>query len=512
MILLLTNLHAHVHQATSAELAWLRGFLTFEDESKRFRRWGGRSHAIRNAHTELFEAFAQTFPAGLTSAVVAEAKKVSPPIQITVIDKRDWTYPGARDLASLFAATRIPATAIDWLYDYQRAAVEACVARTRGIIHAPTGSGKSQMLAALTMILPVTWLVIVPEKGLLNNAADQIEKRSLEQVGRVGDGQLDLAQRVTVATYQTLDQTFRAIKRGVPESTVDKRKRLRNLIDNVQAVAYDEVHQAAADGSYRILMNTPSAFYRFGFSGTPLQRGDRRSIFSVAALGSVIFRVPTETLIQQGFVSKPQIVMVPCPQTGQAPTYQGAYGELVVRSTRRNVLAVELAKLVPKPALVFVKEVKHGRALAEWIRKAGLSCEFVWGDKVTAQREDVMRRLGDGSLDCCVCNVVFQTGIDIPELRGIVNVAGGKSTIASIQRVGRGSRIVKDAHGNVIKNAFVVYDVLDRDGSPTGSSASFIERHAKRRMRDYSREGWPVRIDEQIGAQVVMRTRALAPA
>ena len=501
MILQLTNLHAHVSQATEKEIAWLRGYLTFEDESKRFRRdRRGKVHASKNAYTNLYEGFSRSFPSGLTAAVLRDAAKDD--FEVQVVDKRTWPY-ASRTLANLFVETGIPTDAIDWLYDYQREAVSACIRRTRGIVHAPTGSGKSEIFSALTMILPVRWLVIVPEKGLLNNAANRIEERSQEEVGRIGDGLFDDTKRVTVATYQSLDQAFRSVSPRVTEKVINKRKRIRALLDSVQGIVYDEVHMAPGDSSYRILMHCP-AFYRIGFSGTPLQRGDRRSILSVAAMGEVIFHVKTEVLIEGGYVSKPSIVMVPCAQEGDAMTWQGAYGELVVRSRKRNKIAVELARRIPKPALVFVKEIKHGRALTEAIGKAGLNAAFVWGNEPIVRREAVMKQLSDGELDVCVCNVVFQTGIDIPELRGIVNIAGGKSTIATIQRVGRGSRVIRDGkYGRIIKDKFMVYDILDRDAGHK-TAAKYIEKHAKRRMRDYSREGWSVSIDETLGAQIVM--------
>jgi superfamily II DNA or RNA helicase len=240
-------------------------------------------------------------------------------------------------------------------------------------------------------------------------------------------------------------------------------------------------HECAASTVYKVTVATEKAVYRVGLSGTPLDRSDRKGMLTIGALGPVIHRVKTDELIKAGFLSKPTIEMYQLEQESVKPTVQGAYGELIVRSTSRNRLVASLMKKATKPNLTFVKEIKHGRALIERAQKAGLRVEFVWGDKKTPERDAAVTRLVRGDIDCIVCSVVYQQGIDIESLRSIVIASAGKSVIATLQRIGRGMRVTKD------KNTFEVYDIHDRGNK-------WMSRHANERRKAYERENHEVTI------------------
>jgi superfamily II DNA or RNA helicase len=230
-------------------------------------------------------------------------------------------------------------------------------------------------------------------------------------------------------------------------------------------------------------MRLRNAYYRVGMSGTPLARGDRRSLLTIAATGPVIYRIKSEVLIQAGVLSRPKIRLTPVAQTSERPTWQGVYGECIVRSAKRNAAIAAQARRAQKPCLVFVKEIAHGRELEKRLRAAGLTTEFVWGTDSVDERKSAVRRLVHGDTDALVASVIFNEGIDIPELRSVVIASGGKSVIAALQRIGRGMRVQKDAQGKVIKDTFEVFDVADK-------GCKWLERHTRARLRAYASEGY----------------------
>jgi superfamily II DNA or RNA helicase len=128
--------------------------------------------------------------------------------------------------------------------------------------------------------------------------------------------------------------------------------------------------------------------------------------------------------------------------------------------------------------------------------------EFVFGKVQTHARQGAVRRLVHGDIDVLIANVIFQEGIDIPELQSVVNAAGGKSTIAAVQTTGRGMRR-HDSTGRETKAEFFVYDVADRscgcryrgsDGKARYGHAGcrWAERHTRGRMLAYRGEGYEV--------------------
>jgi superfamily II DNA or RNA helicase len=133
-----------------------------------------------------------------------------------------------------------------------------------------------------------------------------------------------------------------------------------------------------------------------------------------------------------------------------------------------------------KPALVFVKQVNHGKILKDRMEREGLKVDFVWGQKATSQRKAAIERLVRTDIDVLICSVIFQEGTDIPELESVLIAAGGKSVIATLQRIGRGMRMTAGKG-----NTFEVWDIED-------SGVDALARHSRARRRAYEKEGYPV--------------------
>ena len=452
------NLHARVVRATREDRRWLHGYLSFEDTSAHYRKGGG------GGRTSLYNLIADSFPAGLISLVIRGAKAEG--FQVQIIDKR--TCPAPRD----------PNADLAWLRDYQKEAVEVSARRTRGILWHVTGAGKGEVALGLVRAMPCRWLFIVHRSGLMYDIADRYEKRnSLEAAGRIGDGKWELADpsgasgaSLTCATFQTLSKAY-----GTP--------RFAQLADSAQGLIVDECHCLPSASFWRVAMQMRNAYYRIGLSGTPLARGDQRSLYAVAALGSVIHRIKPDVLIAAGVLAKPRIKLIPCFQTSDRPTWQGVYGECIVRSKRRNRIVIEAAKRAKTPMLVFVKEIKHGKLLRTMLEDADIQTDFVWGSDSQQSRERSVERLERGDIEAIVCSVVFQEGIDIPSLESVVVASGGQSVIATLQRIGRGMRTDQGR-----KATFEVWDFDDR-------GQKWLEKHSRARSRAYRSENYEVVVE-----------------
>jgi superfamily II DNA or RNA helicase len=250
-------------------------------------------------------------------------------------------------------------------------------------------------------------------------------------------------------------------------------------VEDAEGIIVDECHCLAAATHLKVVMRATKAYWRYGLSATPLSRSDKKNILTVGALGPVIHHVKPSDLVEAGRVSKPIIHMIRCWQHSERKTWEGAYRECVEKSSTRNGLIVQAVGRAPKPALVFVKNIKHGRFLARQFREKGHKTKFVWGDKLGSERDSVAKDLNEGALDVAVTSVIWQEGVDIPALRTIGVATGGKSGIASLQRLGRGMRLAEG------KDEFVVIDIADEGNKWT-------ERHAHARRQAYRKTGYEV--------------------
>lgn len=453
MQVVLGNVWTLVASATEDEDRFLWDYLSYKDQRAMYSeqaqsgQWDGR--------VRMFDRRKRRFPTGLLPLLRKGAQRGG-----FVLDEDDLR-PGRRD------PLECAYTFLDRKRE-QPEMLDACLKETRGLVWCPTGGGKSRVIAALTADVPCSWVVVVPTLDLLHQVAGVITECTGERAGIMGDGKSD-PQRVTVATFQTLARSLRAGP-------------VRELLTGAGGVIVDEAHTLAADSPQRVLKSMPNAYWRFGFSGTPLGREDGKNVLVMGQLGGVIYKVKATALQERGVLSEAEIVFETCEQSVPGYAWDTVYKNGVVDSLKRNRLVVELVKKTPRPALVFVKAIEHGYALRNMLEREHLRVDYVWGNDDTSRRTSGIQRLRRGEMDVLVCSTIFDTGVDIPELRGIVNAAGGKSVIKALQRLGRGLR---SSDG---KQRLEMYDVFDC-GHP------WLISHSKARVKAYKTEGFNVRVE-----------------
>jgi superfamily II DNA or RNA helicase len=318
--------------------------------------------------------------------------------------------------------------------------------------------------------VPGKWLFVTNQKDLVANAAQRFAKRISEPIGVIAEGRCSY-ERITVATFQSIAAR---ILRGDRE--------MLQLLTEVVGIIVDECHSAAAKTINHVLMQC-NAYYRIGLSATPLDRTDKRSHYAIGALGPIIHELTAGEAHELGVVALPEIIMLDMEQESGLPTWQGVYGECIVRSGPRNRLLASAVLRAEKPCLLFVKEIRHGRFLEERLLKAKQRVGFVWGNDSMDGRDRAVERLERGDIDTLICSTIFQQGRDIPSLRSVVVGSGGKSLIAALQRIGRGMRTDGGR-----KASFQVWDIADRGNQ-------WREHHAKARVKAYRREGYDVRFE-----------------
>jgi superfamily II DNA or RNA helicase len=433
------------------EQEWLSKYLTLAT-----KKYNGRDHYL---HKEKLFTRWNTFPAGLLPMVYKAAIRDEHIVRVV----KD-SYP---DL-------RVENPDVSWLKPIQKDALESALDRKRGIVWASTAFGKTEVAIGLVRSLDAPAVFLVSKKSLLYQTKERFENRNSQhgidmgEIGIVGDGKGTIGDRLTIATFATLNLR-------------QKNDYIQRLFKETRLIIVDECHTCATPVSLRVLSNFRDAPYRIGFSGTPLERGDQKSLLSIGALGVPIFKkTASDMLSETDLLAKPNIHFVSVPQIVERPNWQGVYQHGVVKSDIRNSALVDIAKFAPKPSLLFIKDISHGNRLLNMIQRAGINSEFVSGKHDESLRVRRIEQLERGDIDVLVCSVIFDTGVDIPELRSVIVGSAGKSAIANLQRLGRGMRL---ADG---KKEFDLYDVYDRGNG-------MLERQAKERMKTLEKAGHKIK-------------------
>jgi len=453
-----TSFYVEGYQYTKA---FREGF--YDHKRGRFVHWDGKKHLLTQK---------MVFPTGLLSRVRKFLEKYGEDVEI--IDQRGDVKLGREIKIKKYTPRK-----------YQQEAADAAIAQGRGIIRVGTGGGKTLISAMITAKYNVPTMIYVVGKDLLYQFHKEMEKTLGIKVGIIGDGHCDV-KKINVCSVWTAITAFN-LKTKIslddedwsPEvvSVDNKGKaRIREAIQKSKLSIFDEAHFLATDTLQSIFKASKNCRYLFGLSGTDW-RDDGADLLLESVCGERIYNMPSSKLIEQNFLVPPNIVLLDVPQyEGDLnKNYSSIYSRYITKNSVRNGMVVDSArKLIDKgkKVLILVRYLSHGNAIAEEL--SDLPIYFVNGEVDGKTRIAVKRDFENGELKCLIASSVFDIGINIPSLDALILAGGGKSTVRTLQRIGRVIRTC----GN--KKRAIVVDFID--------NAKYLDKHSAIRIAVYETE------------------------
>ena len=238
---------------------------------------------------------------------------------------------------------------------------------------------------------------------------------------------------------------------------------------------FDEIHEfAKGKVAKKVLSSFPNATYRIGLSATPPT--DRHSLLTLTSfLGKQIEDVTAKDLVEEGYLTLPSIQLIELPDVDDSETtgktYQEIYEEFIVDYSYRNELIVNIvSKITDNNAkiLILTKNLAHAKYFKDNIPGA---YQLEGKDSLQDRDKTLEKFLDKDGPSVVIGTIIFQTGIDIPELTHLVNARGLKSEIATVQALGRTLR----KHKN--KSQVYIYDFIDK--------VPYLGKHSKLRVDAY---------------------------
>lgn len=378
------------------------------------------------------------------------------------------------------------------LWPHQIEAVQVMLARPRGYLEEPTGSGKTAVIAAAARIFweEKGWrsLVLTSRAGIAVQTVDALRGFYGDEidVGIAGDGRREDGV-VTVSNAQTLmrfrPRTSQRGKRGKQQHTSGD-PHLRELVESADVLFVDEAHHASSETWYEIAMACP-AVRRYGLSGTPAKDDEIADRRLIATTGSCIHRTAATDLIDVGLAAKPKIAMVMAecasgPSLARDVGYAEAYQRGVVGSVPHNAAVVRAVSWLVdrgRRVLVLCRKREHFVRLEQGIRGSGVRLASVWGATEMSTRLEAKRAFSAGEVDAVLATTVWDEGEDVRGIDAIVLAEGVKVETSAVQRIGRGMR--RDSA-----------DVWVVDFVPL--SHRRLAQHAMQRCQAYENRGYEV--------------------
>jgi superfamily II DNA or RNA helicase len=425
-----------------------------------------------------------TFSSGLLDRVLKFYKKNKKPL--IVEDRREYTEINKIEIEDrLKELNKLPR-------DYQIRAVEAALKHPIGVLKMCTGAGKTLVAALITAAYGKKTIIHVIGTELLYQFHKLFEDIFQREIGIVGDGNC-VIKDITIASIWTTSQAL-GMKKNIfllegddsDEKAVRREKYndIKIMLKEAKLHILDECHISAAETIVQI-HKAINPEYLYGMSGTPI-REDGQDLMIEAFIGKPIVDVSASELIDKKFLAKPFIRFkhVPYYPEPLQRNYQTVYKKYILENEVRNNMIMRSTKdLVEKgyQTLVLFTKIKHGELLLKLFRENGIDCEMLNGSDNQEIRTNIKNKLLNNELKCVIASKIFDIGVDIPTLSGLVLAGPSKSEILAKQRVGR---VIRMSPG---KTYAAIQDFYDH--------APFLDKHSKRRFDIYSSEkGFDVKI------------------
>ena len=355
------------------------------------------------------------------------------------------------------------------LRDYQDEAVLVGLSNHRAVIQAPTGAGKTLIMAALVKALSGRKITILFDaKHLLTQTYKFLtDECGIDNVGLCyGEGYI--YGDIMLCTVQSIE------------------KILDTHLEETEVLMVDECHKFA-NGVHRLaaIKSFPNAQYRLGFTATvPRESIPLHNL--EGALGKTHEVRTTKDLVDEGHLTKPSIQMISMDhpkENCQGYNYNDMYEVLIVENKERNQKIVDIVNNIRSNhdnarILILVNRLEHGQNLQSILEGP---CFYLRGEDDIGERYSTIRRF----VSCPESSVllgtrILETGVDIREITHFINARGLKSPIATIQALGRSLRL----HDN--KDQVFIYDFMD--------SGRYLTAHSRKRYNTYKKEGHEVEI------------------
>lgn len=338
------------------------------------------------------------------------------------------------------------------LRDYQQRAIDQLYAWFREndghpCLVMPTGAGKSHVIAALCKDAVQNW----PEtRALMLTHVKELIEQNAEK----------MRQHWPNAPMGIYSASLRKRQAGEP-ITFAGIQSIRNkagMIGHIDLVIVDECHliNHKAEGGYRQLLDELAAINPalrvIGLSATPYRLGHGLITEGEALFDALIEPVTIEELVYKGYLCKlrSKITQEHLSADGvkrRGGEYVEADLQRAVNTDAHNMAVVdEVIRLAGnrKSWLFFCAGVDHSHAVADELRKRGITAEAVTGKTPMARRAEILTAFKAGEIRALTNANVLTTGFDHVGIDLIAMLRPTLSPGLYVQMAGRGLRVSPD--------------------------------------------------------------------
>ncbi len=396
------------------------------------------------------------------------------------------------------------------LFDHQLSAVRATCQHEVGIVSSPTGSGKSEMMAAITKIFRCNTIIVADYKIIIDQLKETLELREVaEEIGMFYAGKTPTNQTVVIGTIQSLVPPAAKLKAKKPvhyASRLKRSKLLRDIVGKCELLLVDECDRATSKQYKGLFTRWFTGRRRYGFSGTPFDPAKPvENLFLREFLGNIISHTTREEVQECGLIVPVKYISMALGKRSEQDkaALDIATSENIVESESFHELVADIVEhYKEEKTLILVEFINLGMNLVDAISKRGVKVEFIYGNTSNAARTRAKKRFESGELKCLIGGKILKRGLDLKGgTNNLIMCNGGKLWSDFDQRIGRAVRRNDRGWARVFDFFFLMN--------------FYLYKHSKARLRSLIDMGYDATVvfgDQKIKGEKLVKSNFRFPA
>ena len=461
-VLRIQNCYSWLYSEDMATLSVLHEKMRFRERNYFHSRL--YKQKLWDGYTEFFSKKTGRFLTGLLPEVKAALKHLG--VEYETLDERGEFNFGVEEIGEDFLGLGIK------LYDYQVDLTNALIRHKRGVICAPTASGKTNIVTSILKALPKNCptLVLANKTSLVQQNYEEIKKWGFDNVGRLY-GKYKEPNVITCSTVQSLHK-------------------MESLLPKIKVLIVDEIHENMSKQPKKYFNKLAACSVRAAVSATPFKFGGKDSCQKWLVKGyfgpalkskSVGGMLTTKHLQERGTLASSKCTFHPVREPElKYEIYMDAVTRGIAENWHFHEMVVNLVNGMSGRTLILVDRIAHGDALASlmpgslWVQgKDDLDTRKMVIEKLKTSKDRVV---------AVATQQILNTGINVM-VHNVINAAGGQADHLIIQRMGRGLRTAED------KEILNYHDFMFHNND-------YLLEHSKKRVKILRGEGHDVTVEE----------------
>ena len=455
----------------------------FGESAKRLRDldywqlWDGTAHK--------FKVWERTFPIGFLKRVK---------LYIDIMSNHIFQIIDHREVPKLLSP---PLRFKGDLREYQKIILDRNLNEERGIFNLATGAGKTIVAIAFLVQKNTKTCIIVPTTKLLNQWIEQLKKLTTATIGFSTSKQTKDGD-IFVITQSSLNNALKG--RATNDKTIQRHELIRRIYRSCFDLIIDEAHHSASKTWKSVIEEAWNVYYIVGLTATINARSDENDFEYEGLIGDPLAIMDYQSLLEINYAVPIRITWynVPFVYYKKGTDIRDIQIDYFVRHAERRKITldttIDRAFRKDMKTLVLFDRTEHGEHIhnklkfESWTTRPDIHIlfkneeefqsriGFVDGSIKTKDREPIYDAFEHGKMNVLFAHYrLIGEGWDMPNLKCINFIMGGKALITLIQFLGRGGRT---AHN---KTELEVIEYADQ--------GLYLQDHAAERARVYHEHG-----------------------